>query len=102
MTTINLSDIALPAGAAHVDPWTDEGKPTANRYFETPRTLIACERGDVAVFALGLQYPNGSCMREIRLHELHADDPITVGEARQIARALMQMADAVERWSIEE
>jgi hypothetical protein len=52
-TTNPLPNIPFPSGASLVDCWVDVhlGKPS--RYFEMPRTLIPCNRGDVAVFVAG-------------------------------------------------
>lgn len=61
--------------------------------------LIPCDHGDVAVFVAGFQHADGSCARQIVVGQLHTDEPITASQARQVARALMSAADAVERWN---
>ena len=39
--------------------------------------------------------PGGTVEREIVVHQLHVDDPITPQQARQLARALIAAADEV-------
>ncbi len=54
---------------------------------------------DVAIFTAGFQHGDGTITREICVNQLHAGIPITPAQARQIARALMAAADAIERWN---
>ncbi|MCB0935748.1 MAG: hypothetical protein KDB55_07025 [Mycobacterium sp.] len=96
-TTNTAPNLPIPAGAHRVQHWQD-----GSRYFETPRIVIPIKDEDVVVFTAGFQHDNGSTTREICVNQLHPDNPITVAQARQIARALMAAADAVERWGLGE
>jgi truncated hemoglobin YjbI len=45
----------------------------------------------------GTQKPDGTIdERHVVVHELHADNPITAAQARQVARALIAAADEVD------
>lgn len=46
------------------------------------------------MFIDGIQYADGQVSREIAAHQLHADEPITVRQAVQLAMALIQAAAA--------
>jgi hypothetical protein len=57
----------------------------------------------VAVWAGGLQHADGTLEPEICVNELHSDHPITAAQGRQIVRALINAADAIERrWTDDE
>ena len=92
-TTLPNPNLPNPAGAYRIEDWSD-----GSRYFETPHILIPVSGGGVAVFTAGFQQHDGSTRREVCVNQLHPDTPLTVSQARQIARALMAAADAVERW----
>jgi hypothetical protein len=52
------------------------------------------------VYVSGLQRPNGSVDREIVVHRLHADKPITAEQARELAAVLVvEAADEIDRWA---
>ena len=48
---------------------------------------------DVTVYIYGTQFPDGHTERNITVHQLHADDPLTVEQARRLAQALIEAAD---------
>ena len=95
ITNLHLAAVPFPTGAHHVQAWED-----GSRYFETPRSVVPIRGEEVAVFTAGSQHADGRITREICVNQLHPDNPITVAQARQIARALMAAADAVERWQL--
>jgi hypothetical protein len=51
------------------------------------------------VYIAGTQKLDGTVKRGIVVHQLHADDPMTPQQARQLARALIAAADDVDRWT---
>ena len=51
---------------------------------------------DTGVYVDGLQYADGRVDREIRVCQLHTDNPLTPSDARRLADALIAAADAVE------
>lgn len=97
-TTTNAAQpLPHPAGAHHVTDWDDQ-----RRYFETRRIIVPITACDVAVWTAGFQHADGRITREVCVSQLHQEAPITPQQARQIARALMASADAVDRWQIGE
>ena len=87
---------AGPTGAAVFQDWDDLTTDDPYRYFHGPRAIIPTPTVDVAVWWGGIQRPDGSIEREVCVSELHPDKSLPVGEARQIARAMMSAADSVE------
>jgi len=49
------------------------------------------------VFISGIQRVDDTGERGICCNQLHADDPITSAQARQLARLLISAADALDR-----
>ncbi len=97
-----IGDVAEPAGADVVYGWHDADTASAARYFEGAHRAIERrtdrnQDDDIEVYVAGLQRPDGVVEREIVVHQLHADYPITAGQARQLARALMAAADELDR-----
>jgi|SRR5271166_823681 len=98
-TTTPTHDVALRAGAAKGE-WQDVGTPGAFHYFEGSRWVVDRHEDlptsrDVEVYIRGTQDPDGMVEREIVVHQLHADGPITPRQARQVARTLIAAADEV-------
>lgn len=96
-------DVPIPAGADEVYNWADVGTPHAYRCFTASRRVIDFDLGenfsrpwtaDIEVRVEGVQYPDGRVRREVVVDQLHADAPITVGQARQLAAALLDVTDA--------
>ena len=48
------------------------------------------------MYVLGVQLEDGRVDREIAVHHLHMDNPLTPSQARQLALALLAAADEVE------
>jgi len=48
------------------------------------------------VYIGGTQRTDGSVQREIVVHPLHADEPTTAAQARQLARALRAAANEAD------
>ena len=74
--------------------------PGAFHYFEGSRWVVDRREDlptsrDVEVYIRGTQDPDGMVEREIVVHQLHADSPITPRQARQVARRLIAAADEV-------
>jgi hypothetical protein len=94
-----VHQIPFPAGAVCVDEWDDLDTDTPSRYFRGQQRII--ERPDrdedIEVRIDGIQHIDGSVQREIVVHELHHNEPITVEQARHLAIVLSQAADEVER-----
>jgi hypothetical protein len=90
-------DLPIPAGAVEAE-WQDPGTPKAFRYFEGKHWTVFREHSrDIEVYVAGIQELDGSVKREIVVHETHADEPLTPGEALQLARALSGAAAALGR-----
>ena len=106
MAQTNLADgyyshVPLPAGAVKVHEWDDRNEQVgAFRYFTgTSRVVDRDDRDDdIDVLIEGTQYPDGSVDRLIGIHSLD-DGPLTIGQARQLARALIAAADETEQMS---
>jgi hypothetical protein len=95
--------VPFPAGAVKAD-WQDLGSPNAFRYFEGEHRVVDRREDlpssqDVLVYIAGTQALDGTVEREIVVHQLHADHPITPQQARQVARALVAAADDIDRWA---
>lgn len=94
-------NLSAPAGAVFVSEWEDITTDDPYRFVQGPRAIIDTDRsGDVVVWWGGLQRPDGTVTYEVCVSQLHPDKPLTVAEARQVARAVMNAADAAERWSV--
>jgi hypothetical protein len=48
------------------------------------------------VYIDGTQFPDGHAERNVTVHQLDADDPLTVEQARRLAQALIEAADEAE------
>jgi hypothetical protein len=99
VSTNPSTNISLPAGAALVDDWTDTRTPTPFRYFEGSRRTVERPHHDtdIDIYVSGTQHHDGSISRDIVVHELHHDHPITLMQARQLAAALTAAADEAEQ-----
>jgi hypothetical protein len=98
-TTTTNPDFAFPAGAIKVDDWMDTGTPASPfRYFEGTRWLVDRNNRDedIDLYIAGIQHTDGSVSREIVVHELHADEPMTIEQARQLAQALTELVAEAE------
>ena len=47
----------------------------------------------------GIQHHDGSASRDIVVHQLHADEPISLEQARQLAAVLTEVVAEVEKVS---
>lgn len=110
MTTNQLANVPLPAGAVRIvgGGWEHldiTGLPV--RYFDgTPRGVELDERhDDIEVLIAGTQYADGRVQREIMLYTLDTADgqsltdligPLTLAQARQLAAALTAAADEAD------
>ncbi|BBY36310.1 hypothetical protein MMAN_04440 [Mycobacterium mantenii] len=102
-TTNPFPNVPLPAGAGIVDEWLDAGTPHAYRTWHGwHRTIAADDPGDrpwsddIEVYVHGTQATDGTVTRHISVHQLHADNPVTAAQARQLARTLMAAADEAD------
>lgn len=91
--------IPHPAGAVHIEDWDDADTPEPFRFFDGSRWGVDRPHrdSDLEVRVSGLQYHDGRIVRDIVVHELHADEPITIEQARRLAAALIAAADEVEQ-----
>jgi hypothetical protein len=95
VTTNPYPDAPIPAGATRVYDWYDLDTEPA-RYFAGPRRVIARhKRNHTLVLVDGTQWADGRIERIISLD----DDNLTVDQARQLAAALLEAADEVDRWA---
>lgn len=74
---------------------------SADTFYEAKRVIDRSDAPypsaqDVTVYVRGWQRLDGSVEREIVVHELHADDGLTVAHARQVWRALGAAIDEAE------
>ena len=92
-------DVPVPHGAVDVGDWADVGTPDPFRCFTgSPRVINLDDRDvDVEVRVDGTQYING-VDRGIAVH-IFTDDRLTSAQARQLAAALIETADEVDRWA---
>jgi hypothetical protein len=93
-----FAEIALPAGAVSALPWDSDGW----RCFDGSSWCIErTTRGaaDIQVTIVGVQYADGRIERQIEVHELHHDEPITPLEAQQLGAVIAAAADEVDRLS---
>jgi len=98
-------DVPVPAGADKVYDWDDPSTSEAYRFFQgRVRTITADDTKnrpwseDITVCVEGTQDPDGTINRDINVHQLHHDDPITANQARQLAAALLEAAAELDRW----
>ncbi|GBE65863.1 hypothetical protein MFM001_23250 [Mycobacterium sp. MFM001] len=89
-------DVPLPAGAVKVWDWElphRTGWAEPSRGFSGSCRVIEGERDTIQINVDGIQWSSGQCEREIRVY-IHTDaEPLTPARARQLARALIAVAD---------
>jgi hypothetical protein len=97
-TTDPHTELPLPAGAVEVYDWDDFQTPTPFRYFVgSSRVVDRPGHGeDIEIRIDGTQHHDGSVTRDIVVHQLHADEPITIKQARRLAAALTELVDEAE------
>ncbi len=93
-TAHTIPDAPIPAGAIDVADWYDLHAEPA-RYFTGKLRVIPRDNRDHDTLVLvdGTQWANGRIERLISVD----DDNLTVGQARQLAAALLEAADEVDR-----
>ena len=108
-TTDQLANVPHPAGATKVDDWFNPDAligtivsyvgPDTARYFTGTSWVVDRDDNDedIDVSIEGEQYVDGRVQRHIVVHHLHGDEPITPGQARQLAAALTAAADECEQ-----
>ena len=108
-TTDQLANVPHPAGATKVDDWFNPDAPVGTivsyvgpdtaRYFTGTSRVVDRDDNDedIDVSIEGEQYVDGRVQRHIVVHHLHGDEPITPGQARQLAAALTAAADECEQ-----
>jgi hypothetical protein len=63
----------------------------------------AHNREPIEVYFARMQFPDGSIKPEIVVHQSHADDPIhSTATARQLARAIMEAADEMDKLELDD
>jgi len=99
MTTTNRANVPHPAGATDVHDWVDLETDMPFRCFDGSWWVVERpERGeDIDVHIAGTQHHDGSITRDIAVHELHADHPLTIKQARELGAALIAAADEAEQ-----
>ena len=107
-TTDQLANVPHPAGATKVDDWFNPDAligtivsyvgPDTARYFTGTSWVVDRDGNDedIDVSIVGDQYVDGRVQRHIVI-QLHSDEPITPGQARQLAAALTAAADECEQ-----
>jgi hypothetical protein len=99
MTTTTIPNLSLPCGAIKVFDWESPdfiGLDQPVRYFDGTRRVIEIEQPttrDIEVEIQGQQWGDGVIEREIIVHPMHRDGPISIDQARQLSAAV---AAAVE------
>jgi hypothetical protein len=88
----------LAADAVRVHEWDDTQTLTPFRYFVGSSRVVDRPHHDtdIDVYLAGIQDHDGSASREIVVHELHADEPMTIAQARQLAQALTELVAEAE------
>lgn len=90
-TTPNLP---VPAGAT-ADDWCDQ---TDTDGADMARALTSSRHDtDIDVYVRGAKHHDGSVSRDIVVRELNADAPMTIKQARQLARALAELVAEAEQ-----
>ncbi len=69
------------------DPYPQVPSPAGSRWVVDRREDLPSSQ-DIEVYIRGTQDPDGTVEREIVVNQLHAEDPITPQQARQLAGAL--------------
>jgi hypothetical protein len=84
MTTNPFPRVPFPAGAVKADR-QDLGSLNAFRYFKGSRRIVDRPHHDtdIDIYISGAQHHDGSVSREIVVHGLNADHPLTIKQARQ-------------------
>jgi hypothetical protein len=98
-----IGDVAPPPDAVRVYEWADADTPDPFRLFEASRRVVVVGTlrydSEVEVATEGTQHADGAVEREIKVHQLHGDDVLTAQQARELAVALVEAADELDRWA---
>jgi hypothetical protein len=93
-----IGNVAAPAGALSVDEWSDALTPDAFRLFWGATRAVKLEDGTgIAVVIRGSQSTDGSVEEHGILIEGGSDEPMTTGDVRRLAAALLEAADEIDR-----
>ena len=108
-TTDQLANVPHPAGATKVDDWFNPDAligtivsyvgPDTARYFTGTSWVVDRDDNDedIDVSIVGDQYVDGRVQRQIVVHHLHGDEPITPGQARDLIAVLIAAADEIDQ-----
>ena len=98
LNDVLFAEIALPAGAVSALPWDSDGW----RCFDGSSWSIEREgRDDIRMGIVGVQYAGGRIERQIAVHQLDYDEPITPFEAQQLAAVLAAAVAEINQLSSE-
>ena len=100
--TPTIPDVPLPAGAVKAAKWQDVHTDKAFRFFEGASWEVFRRnerKHEITVRVIGIQELDGTASREVAVHQTHADDPLTPGEAMQLCRALAAAVQEINRWT---
>ena len=98
-TADSLADVPVPAGA-HSDDWQNDAVPDRVLFGEWRRIVgVDTDRLSVAPSAIQLadgRIDDGSAYEPPQVHL--RDDCLTPAQARELAAALIEAADLLDRW----
>jgi hypothetical protein len=94
-----IGETAPPAAPSFLDEWVDADTDAPYRCFRACGRVVPADdsgnrpRKGIEVYVSGLQRPDGTVERDIVVHQLHADNPITLQQARLLGEALIAAVD---------
>jgi hypothetical protein len=93
----SITHLPDPPGAVHVGNWHDAAdghvrRFTGQSWSERPQST----EPDIGVQIVGTQYGDGSAEHMVRVVGCDDPDYLTIGEARQLSRALIAACNQIE------
>jgi hypothetical protein len=97
LNDVLFAEITLPAGAVSALPWDSDGW----RCFDGKSWCIErnARGADIQVKIVGVQYADGRVERQLAVHKLHADEPITPHVAQQLGAVIAAANAEIDRLS---
>jgi hypothetical protein len=94
---MNTTDkLPTPAGAVKLGDWYDAADGHVRR-FEGHSRLVErpSPETNITITIIGSQYDDGLIERQLRVAGFHDPDILTIGEARQLSRTLLNACEEV-------